>query len=108
MTAIKLPDALVKALHDHDVQDIETFVSEAAWKQLREDDEKEHYMCDAETLFGKSEPIPTDMMERILAGVGQPGNDEGSMEMGEFRALRRVERAEARANMKPQKYDSTL
>jgi DNA-binding MltR family transcriptional regulator len=50
MTAIKLPDALVKALHDHDVhniEDIEKFVSQATWEKLQEDDD-DRQLTDAE------------------------------------------------------------
>jgi predicted transcriptional regulator len=51
MTAIKLPDDLVEALKDHDVQDIqaiEAFVSRAAWKQLEEEEAKATMLDESE------------------------------------------------------------
>jgi hypothetical protein len=51
MTVIKLPDALVKALQDRHVQtleDMETFVSEAAWEKLQEEGDNDRQLTDAE------------------------------------------------------------
>jgi hypothetical protein len=83
------------------VPDIDQFASEAFAAKMKLDHtkmlEEQYSMYDAETLFGKSEPIPLDVMKDIQTGAGQPGNDEGYMSAEDFRAVRRAERAEARA-----------
>jgi hypothetical protein len=96
MTAItitvKVSEELAHKLET--MPDRDEFVSVALTEKIKSDHAK---MLEEEYgIYETDDPIPDDFWKDIEEGLAQAARGEG-MELEEFAALRRVERAEARA-----------
>jgi hypothetical protein len=90
MTTIHLSDAIVEALKAHDIQDFDNYVVRAILEKLQSDD-----MSEISTVTNLEEYVPDAHVAGIMQGLEEVMRGEG-MEIEEYIALRRAQKAEAK------------